>query len=214
MRRCSTRACVLVVCLLTGVARADEPAFSGVADVVTNQLGGLSRVRPKGASQPVTVFFRDAALRVQFEDATGARYNLILAEGAPTAWIVGQQGGAMPVPGMRWPLRFDPDQPCANQGMFADCQLMATGIYAGRPARQWRYRLTNGTGPGMTRQGQMWLDAQTGLVLAYRGKTGLEEQQQWEVRHVRYGPQPDALFQAPAVAGHQRDEHRSARPDP
>lgn len=180
-----------------GAAQAQAPAFSGVAEVMTNQLGGLSRIQPKGASQLVTVYFRDDAMRVQFKDAAGAQYALILEKDAPTGWIVGQKGGAMPVPGMRWPLRFDPEQPCTGLGMFADCQPGDTGVQVGRPARQWRYRLSNGSGPGMTRQGAMWLDNETGLVLSYRGRTGLEEQQQWEVQRVQYGPQSDALFQPP-----------------
>jgi hypothetical protein len=191
--------------LAAGMARAAEPVFSGVAEVMTNQLGGLSRISPRGAWQQVTVYFRDDAMRVQFEDATGAQYALILAKDAPTGWIVGQRGGAMPVPGMHWPLRFDPQQPCAGLGMFADCQPGQTGLHAGRPARQWRYRLANGKGPGMTRQGTMWLDTETGLVLSYRGRTGLEEQQQWEVQRVRYGPQPDALFQPPEPAAPSHD---------
>ena len=49
----------------------------------------------------------------------------------------------------------------------------------------------------MTRQGTMWLDRDTGLVLAYRGKTGLQQQQQWDIQRVEYRPQPDALFQPP-----------------
>jgi len=65
---------------------------------------------------------------------------------------------------------------------------------------QWRYRLVNPGGPGMTRQGTMWLDRETGLVLTYRSKTGLEQPQQWDIQRVEYGPQADALFQPPDLA--------------
>ncbi|WP_221236271.1 hypothetical protein [Xanthomonas sp. 3307] len=201
MRRCALLACAVALChAVFGEAHAEEAAFSGVAQVTTNELGGLSRIQPRGAAQPVTVYFRDDALRIQFKDASGKPYALILAKDAPTGWIVDQQGGAMPVPGMRWPLRFDPDQPCAGLGMFADCQRSDSGLRAGRPAVQWRYRLANPDGPGRTRQGTMWLDRETGLVLAYRGKTGLQQQQQWDIQRVDYGAQPDALFQPPDLA--------------
>ncbi|WP_369915383.1 hypothetical protein AB8810_01795 [Xanthomonas sp. NCPPB 3005] len=194
----SVLACALAISpALAERARAEELPFSGVAEVMTNQLSGLSRIRPKDAPQPVTLYFRDDALRVQFKDASGTPYALILTKDATIGWIVGQQGDGMPVPGMRWPLRFDPEQPCAGLGMFADCQRADTGVHAGRPAVQWRYRLSNASGPGMTRQGTMWLDRDTGLVLAYRGKTGLQQQQQWDIQRVEYRPQPDALFQPP-----------------
>ncbi|MET7143390.1 hypothetical protein M3S04_17260 [Xanthomonas sp. PPL139] len=201
MRRQTRLACVVALCqAFAGVVHAKDAGFAGVAQVTTNELGGLSRIQPRGAAQPATVFFRDGALRIQFQDASGRSYALILAKDAPTGWIVGQQGGAMPVPGMRWPLRFDPEQPCSGLGMFADCQRGDSGLHAGRSAVQWRYRLANPDGPGRTRQGTMWLDRDTGLVLAYRGKTGLEQQQQWDIQRVDYGPQPDALFQPPDLA--------------
>lgn len=60
--------------------------------------------------------------------------------------------------------------------------------------------LPNPTGPGLTRQGHMWLDAETGFVLAYAGRTGLGREQRWEVRQLRYGPQPAELFEPPGAA--------------
>ncbi|AVY65060.1 hypothetical protein [Xanthomonas translucens] len=201
MQRFPLLASVALLCqAIVGAACAADGALSGVAQVMTNQLGSLSRIQPRGASQLVTVYFRDDALRIQFKDASGTPYALILAKDAPTGWIVGQQGGAMPVPGMRWPLRFDPEHPCADLGIFADCRRSDSGLRAGRPAVQWRYRLVNPSGPGMTRQGTMWLDRETGLVLTYRSKTGLEQPQQWDIQRVEYGPQADALFQPPDLA--------------
>lgn len=188
---------IMLLWSLSAASDATESRFEGVAEVMTNQLGALSRIQPRGASQRVTVYFREDATRIEFNDSTGARYALLLPAGAAAGWIVGATGGLMPVPGMRWPLHFDPVQPCAGQGMFANCQAGEAGTRAGRAARQWRYRLTNATGPGSTRQGTMWLDQDTGLVLAYTGQTGLQQQQRWEVQRVTYGPQPDALFQPP-----------------
>jgi len=83
--------------------------------------------------------------------------------------------------------------------MFADCQRVEQGTYARRNAARWRYRLSNPTGPGGTRQGSMWLDAETGLVLAYDGKTGVGQDQRWQVKEVSYRPVPPELFDVPSV---------------
>ena len=188
---------LLAVCL--PAASAAGP-LSGSAEVMTNQLGALSRTSPRGSMEPVRVFFSDGALRLHFRDNAGGDYALVLPAGAAVGWLTAAGGGAMPVPGMHWPLQFDPARPCQGQGMFADCQRLEAGLYAGRNAVRWRYRLPNPTGPGMTRQGSMWLDAETGFVLAYTGRSGLGRDQRWEVRRLQFGPQPDGLFDPPAEA--------------
>lgn len=193
---------LLSLLLLTG-ALAPVPAraqsgLSGTAEVMTNQLGALTRAQPRGTLEPVTVYFRDGAVRMHFKDRAGSQYALVLPAGANTGWILDGRGGALPLPQMRWPLRFDPEAPCTGQGMFADCQRAGQGTYAGRNAARWRYRFSNATGPGQTRQGSMWLDMETGLVLAYEGKTGLGQDQQWQVRQVSYRPLPDDLFEVPS----------------
>ncbi len=179
--------------------RAAEP-LAGSAEVVTNQLGAFTRTRPRGTMEPVRLFFDDGALRMHFRDSAGGDYALLLPAGSPVGWVTAANGGAMPVPRMRWPLWFDPAAPCQGQGMFADCQRLEAGIRAGRNAVRWRYRLPNATGPGMTGQGSMWLDVETGLVLAYEGRGGLGPEQRWEVRRVQYGPQPQGLFDPPPEA--------------
>ncbi|ADV28899.1 hypothetical protein Psesu_3076 [Pseudoxanthomonas suwonensis 11-1] len=180
-------------------AQAAAP-LSGTAEVLTNQLGALTRTSPRGAMETAQLFFRDGALRIHFRDNAGGQYALVLPEGASVGWIIGADGGSMPVPRMHWPLRFDADAPCTGLGMFADCQRVENGVYAGRNAVHWRYRLPNPTGPGMTRQGNMWLDAETGLVLSYEGRTGVGREQRWEVRRLRYVPQPAELFDPPPEA--------------
>lgn len=184
--------------LYAGPVRA-QAAASGTAHVMTDQLGPLTRAQPRGTLEPVTVHFRDGAVRMEFTDRGGVPYALVVPAGASTGWLLDGKGGGVPVPQLRWPLQFDPAAPCSGQGMFADCQRVEQGTYAGRNAVRWRYRLSNATGPGQTRQGSMWLDAETGLVLAYEGKTGLGQDRRWQVRQIRYRPLPDALFEVPSV---------------
>ena len=194
---------VVVLCLalaaMVAPAHAQAPpAPAGRAEVMTNQLGPLTR-DTRAALSPVTAYFQAGALRLEFTDKAGNPLALVLPAGSTTGWVLDGKGGAVPLPGIRWPLQFDPQAPCTGQGMFADCQRMDGGIYAGRNASRWRYRLANATGPGQTRQGSMWLDAETGLVLAYEGRTGLGQDHRWQVRQVSYRPVPPALFEVPSV---------------
>ena len=188
----------LALALVPAVLRAGE--LSGTAQVVTNQLAAFTRTQPRGALDEATVFFRGDALRIEFSDASGATHALVLPADKAMGWLEDARGNVLPLPVGRWPLRADPAQPCAGQGLFADCQPAGEGIYAGRSARQWRYRLANATGPGGTRQGRMWLDADTGFVLAYEGETRVGANARWQVRSVQYGPLPAAMFKPPAAA--------------
>lgn len=190
----------LAALLLPVMSRAEE--LSGTAQVTTNQLGAFTRTRPRGAMDEATVFFRGDAVRIQFRDSAGKAYALVLPAGNNGGWIEDAHGNVMPLPLGRWLLHADPGQPCAGQGLFADCQPLGQGLYAGRNARQWRYRLTNATGPGGTRQGRMWLDADTGFVLGYESGAGAGSKKRWQVLSVHYGPLPETLF-APPAAGNR-----------
>lgn len=182
--------------LLPGLAAAGETTMEGVAQVMTNQLGAFSRTQVRGAMEPATVYFRGKALRIEFHDRTGRPYAVVLPAAATGGWLQGG-GGALPLPSARWPLQVDPQQPCAGQGLFAECSDLGAAELAGRQARKWRYRLSNATGPGMTRQGAMWVDIDTGFVLAYHSDTGAGPGKHWQVQTIRYAPQPEALFAAP-----------------
>lgn len=195
--RCFAGLAALVASLLPAASRAGE--LSGTAQVLTNQLGGFTRTQPRGALDEAIVYFRGDAVRIQFHDSAGKAYALVLT-GKAGAWLEDARGNALPLPMARWPLHADPARPCAGQGLFADCQPIGEGVYAGRNARQWRYRLANATGPGRTRQGQMWLDADTGFVLGYESDTGAGVKASWLVRSVQYGPLPEALFKPPSAA--------------
>ena len=198
--------CILLSLALlpAGASSADSVVPEGTAQVMTNQLGAFTRTRPRGAMDKATVFFRGDAVRIQFQDDAGKAYALVLPAGSGSGWVEDAHGGMLPLPPGRWPLHANPDQPCAGQGLFADCQRMGAGVYAGRNARQWRYRLANPTGPGMTRQGVMWLDEDTGFVLGYDGDARAGTGKHWQVRTVQYGPLPDALFEKPQSTDHPR----------
>lgn len=191
------RGMVLAVCACAGVAAHAQSSAEGVAQVMTNQLGPLTRATPRGKLEPVTVYFREDALRIDFSDAAGKSYRLLLPGAGQPGWIVDAKGTALPALKARWPLVFDPQAPCAGQGMFANCQSQGPGLIAGQNARHWRYRFTRNTGPGLTSRGDMWLDAETGLVLSYRGETGAGLPQEWQVQSVDYRTLPEGTFDLP-----------------
>lgn len=196
-RRAIHRGLVLAACACAGAAAHAQSSAEGVAQVMTNQLGPLTRATPRGKMEPVTVYFREGALRIDFRDAGGKSYRLLLPADGQPGWIVDATGAALPALKARWPLVFDPQAPCAGQGMFANCQSQGPGLVAGQNARHWRYRFTRNTGPGLTSRGDMWLDAETGLVLSYRGETGTGLPQEWQVQSVAYGPLPEGTFDLP-----------------
>ncbi len=191
------RGLVLAVCAGAGAAAHAQSSTEGVAQVMTNQLGPLTRASPRGKMEPVTVYFREGALRIDFRDAGGKPYRLLLPGDGQPGWIVDAHGAALPATKARWPLVFDPQAPCSGQGMFANCQSQGPGLVAGQNARHWRYRFTRNTGPGLTSRGDMWLDAETGLVLSYRGETGAGLPQEWQVQSVDYRTLPEHTFDLP-----------------
>lgn len=191
------RGLMLAACGCVIAAAHAQSSAEGVAQVTTNQLGPLTRASPRGKMEPATVYFREGELRIDFRDADGKSFRLLLPADGQPGWIVDAKGAALPALKARWPLVFDPQAPCAGQGMFANCQSQGPGLVAGRNARHWRYRLTRNTGPGLTSRGDMWLDADTGLVLSYRGETGTGLSQEWRVQSVDYGALPEGTFDLP-----------------
>lgn len=189
-----------VVLVLTSLvqARAQEQPVEGIAEVSTNALGALTRASPRGAMEPARVYFRGNAMRIEFTDSRGTPYSMLLPDAGTVGWILDGRG-AMPVPHLALPVRLDVDAPC-GKGMLADCKRVGTGLRAGRDAVQWRYRLPGNTGPGRTRRGTLWLDADTGLVLEYSGDGGLGPPRQWRVGAIDYQHVADGLFEVPADA--------------
>ncbi|MFC0676568.1 hypothetical protein ACFFGH_01715 [Lysobacter korlensis] len=177
--------------------RAATPV-EGSAEVVTNALSVLSG-RARGELQTVNVYFRDAQLRIDFVGARGGTYSLVRPTVGGPFLLLDTRGGAIPLPGHDFPLVFDPVRPSSGMGLMSDCRKLREGIYAGRNAVQWRYRGARRRGPGGSDAGSMWLDAQTGLVLAYDAEGTGRNRPSWDVLKVQYKAQPDAVF-APGPA--------------
>ena len=192
------RALSLLCLAFVGVGAGNAFAGEGSAVVMTNQFAPVAGT-PAREAIAVELSFRDQQFAIGFVGADQRAYRLVRAvEGAPLVLLDGR-GGAMPLPRGRLVLFFDPAAPCAPMGMMSDCRSMGEGTYAGRSAMQWRYRHANRKGPGGSEAGTMWLDAETGLVLGYDAVTAGGQRLLWQVRQLRYAPQPDERFALPAA---------------
>lgn len=186
-----------MACLGAGGAQASEP--EGVARVLTNELGAVSGARPRGRLEPVTVYFRGPALRIELKDERGNALSILKPGPGTGAWAVGADGRMFPLPHMDLPLLYDARNPCEGKGMFASCRALERGEIAGRGAEHWRYRFSNPVGPGRTTQGEMWLDRATGVVLDYTGAGRLGSRGEWRTREIEYRSVPDELFALPVA---------------
>lgn len=147
---------------------------------------------------PVTVRMQGAATRVDFAGPRGER-GLMLHDGSGgPGWLMDlDQGQALPLDRDEFrALLADPAQPCAH--LRVRCQPTGPRHLGGQVLGGWRYRNAEGRGPGGTSDGDFWLDATHGLIVAYRGtKRGRHEVHELRATAVEHGPIPEVLFQLP-----------------
>ena len=199
MARCMSPRIGWLLAIVPIVALAEDPRaepVQGVAEVMTNQLGALTRASPRGVLEPVRVYFRGHAVRIEFTDRGGKPYVLLIPDGAKTGWIL-DATGAIPVPRAPLPVVMDLDAPCGASGLLVECTSRGPALVDGLATVQWRYRLPAGRGPGGTNRGTLWLDPLTGVVVRYVGSAGIGPLREWRVTRLEYGPVPASLFEVP-----------------
>ena len=166
------------------------------------------------ATRHYTVLLRGEAIRIQPETTQGmpASSTYLLKTGpGPGAWLRDDANGmALPVPDASGPYWYDPRDPCARIG--GRCEPAPPEVIAGQFVRGWRYRASP-QGPDGSRDGVLWLDAETGLLLGYRaGSTAGQEPRRMQVTEVLYEPMPADLFTAPGEdAGQVARKHSRPR---
>lgn len=194
MRRRMRSLAAIALLLAMTVAWGSE----GEAVVWTNQFAAVAGT-PPGKLVPTRVSFRDAQFSLAFDGADKRPYRLVrVVAGAPIA-LLDDRGGGLPLPAGRLDLFMDPAAPCAAMGVLGDCKRLGVGVQAGRNAVHWKFRKGNRKGPGGTDHGEMWLDAETGFLLAYEGRTLGGQVVQWQVDQIRYVAQDESLYELPEV---------------
>ncbi|QDH71584.1 hypothetical protein [Marilutibacter alkalisoli] len=147
---------------------------------------------------PVTLYARGKSTRVDFTGPADERGMLLHEADTRSGWLVSlNEGIAIPLdaPGLG-ELVVEPERPC--QRMQARCQPAGNRYVAGRVVKGWRYRNADGRGPAGTSSGELWVDPEHGVILAYSGKKqGWDRRYEMEAMAVTYGPLSELLFELP-----------------
>ncbi|SJZ96551.1 hypothetical protein [Novilysobacter spongiicola] len=199
-------------------------ATSGVAAVASDDVPhrdvtlhaearGIGPVR-ETEILPLTIRLSGSHLRIDFESRSGEDGYLLAdtTADARQAWMVSRSGDvALPVPAPGWTtFRLDPEAPCAD--MAARCEPESVDVVANRLVRKWRYRDADGRGPDGTDTGTLWVDPQTGLLLAFKGRlAGRGDVRGYKVTAVEHTPMSPDLFELPRTLDQAEADARNGR---
>lgn len=158
-----------------------------------------------------TIWLKEGRVRVDFDAGQGRR-GRILRDGHGHAWLfMSTSDRALPAQHVRIGAitRLDPAKPCWELG-FA-CERVDDRVIAGRLAQGWRFSHAEQSGPGGTDSGIFWIDAEYGLLLAFKGRDLGERTHRMETTAVDFQALPAATFEAPEGLRQEIDDadHRA-----
>lgn len=188
---------LLVAALLVVGAAQAQP--QDIQARIEASIEGYGNLAPRGTVKPINITLRTSSdnLRVDFHfDGGGSDVYLLKRGGEPRAWWISPQGNYMiPVNDASGPYWYDVRRPCDSvQGR---CSAAPGEFIAGRLAKGLRYQDAR-SGPDGTTHGTLWIDAETGLLLAYRGTVGnRQDSRRFRARQVNYEPVDATLFAMP-----------------
>lgn len=137
-------------------------------------LGPLGPNAPAGTPVEVELHLRGSAIRIDFRGEHAPDAWLTTQGRGTQAWLVSERDNyVLPVPDASGPYWYDPAAPCRSMG--GRCEPAPGEFILGRLTAGWRY--SNADGPDGTRTGTLWIDTQTGLMLAYRGRAGISSRE-------------------------------------
>ncbi|WP_284343692.1 hypothetical protein [Dyella mobilis] len=113
-------------------------------------------------------------------------------------WLL-PSGSTRPLPVKHLPIasvtRLDTDKPCSELGL--SCLQVDDRLIAGRRATGWRYDHAGRAGPDGTDSGVLWIDQETGVLLAIKAKDTSERAYNMETVAIDYAALPDSAFTVP-----------------
>jgi hypothetical protein len=195
----------MLALLALGVAGTCVPvhaAAAGDGDVKLEAIVTGTGIRPppssikREGSMVETIYVSGERVRVDFDAGTHLRGHIL--RNGDQAWLLRPPSHrALPARGVRIgsPVRMDTDKPCFDLGF--SCQRVDDRLIAGRRANGWRYRHAGRHGPQGTDSGTFWIDAGTGIVLAFDGRDLARHDYRMETVSVHFGKLPDILFRLP-----------------
>lgn len=190
--------------LLSGIAGPWASAHAADdGDVKVEAIVTGTGIRPPPSSikregnMVETIYIKGARTRVDFDAGPHLRGSVLRT--GDQAWLLRPPSHrVLPAQGVRIasPVRMDTDRPCFDLGF--SCQRVDDRLVAGRRANGWRYRHAGRHGPQGTDSGTFWIDAETGIVLAFDGTDLARRDYRMEAVSMQVGELPDSLFRLPA----------------
>lgn len=195
----ANRQVLLLVLLAACAVQAQSQDIQARIEATVQGYGNLA---PRGTSQAIRLTVRTSAdaMRADFHfDDGGSDVYLLKRNDEPRAWWISPQGRYMiPVNDASGPYWYNPHRPCNSvQGR---CTPAQGEFIAGRLAKGLNYDHAR-HGPDGTTRGTLWIDNETGLLLAYRGSVGnRKDSRSFRATRVSYEPidatayaKPDAM---------------------
>jgi hypothetical protein len=175
------------------VAKPQSVTVIGVAvgDGYRLGLGGRT-------TQALAQTIREKGDRVRVDFEAGGKRGSVLRD-KQGAWLISEAyNAALPLVASTTarPIIFDTQAPC--RAIDARCERAEDVIILGRPAVGWTFRHAGSRGPDGTDSGIMWLDRETGVLLAHRSEDMSRRKYEWRTTSIDFTPLDDTLFDLPS----------------
>ena len=189
-------AALALALLAAGAAQAQPRGMQARIEATVEGYGNLA---PRGTDKPIRLTLRTGAdgMRADFHfDSGSSDVYLLKRYDEPRAWWISPRGRYMiPANDASGPYWYDMRRPCDSvQGR---CSPAPGEFIAGRLARGLNYDHAR-RGPDGTTRGTLWIDSETGLLLAYRGTRGnRQDSRSFRASRVSYEPLDAAAYARP-----------------
>lgn len=190
-------ALLAMACVLPSALAADEPKDIKLASVITGDgIRAATASVAREGSMVLTTWLSGDKVRVDFDAGPDMRGRILRDK--DHAWLIRPNSHqAIPAGGVAIGrvTRLDPKRPCWDLGF--PCQELESKTIAGRQATGWRYRHAERGGPHGTDQGEFWIDATTGVVLAFDARDLAEHRYRMQTVSFEQVTLDDAVFAVP-----------------
>lgn len=178
------RAALATAWLVPAVALAASPPVRLDAVLTGDAIHGV---------MAETIYLDGEHVRIDF--AAGPELRGRWLSDGRHAWLRRESSAWLPADGFRIGrvVQLDPRRPCWQADI--SCGPMDGRTIAGRGAEGWRYRHAGQAGPMGTDSGEFWIDAETGLLLAFKGRDLGGHDYRMETVALRFGSLDPALFE-------------------
>lgn len=144
----------------------------------------------------MTTWLSGDRVRVDFDGGADLRGRILRDK--EHAWLI-RPGSHQAIPAGGVAIgrvtKLDPQRPCWDLGF--PCQELERRIIAGRQATGWRYRHAERSGPHGTDQGEFWIDAATGVLLAFDARDLAEHHYRMQTVSFEQVSLDDEVFAVP-----------------